>query len=316
MKNEKLVMTVYNYYMEIKNKSKVASFYNISPRTVGRYIDEAEKLIEKGYPRFDEIEEEFEEDIDNSSIYVYLTDSSINFMKVDQNETKSFTLSNDHSKFSEIFEMIKSDYSQENLKNAYVLADKKEFIIEKSKKTILKNVTIDPEENKVYFDFGADRKFIDGKLCDRLIEKLKNGEDLDGIINFTINLLDNPSDESIKDLYGFLEHNDIEIDSSGYVIAYKKITIDYKDVHTKKISNHVGAIVKMPRSMVDSDRNATCSSGLHVCAKSYLEHFFGDIIIKCKIHPMDFVSVPTDYNNAKARVCEYIVIEECTNDFV
>ena len=29
-----------------------------------------------------------------------------------------------------------------------------------------------------------------------------------------------------------------------------------------------------------------------------------------KIHPADFVSVPYDYDGAKARVCKYEVIEE------
>lgn len=62
--------------------------------------------------------------------------------------------------------------------------------------------------------------------------------------------------------------------------------------------------------------NYTCSRGLHVGSMSYINKYYIGInnrIIKCKVHPKDFVSIPVDYSGAKARVCEYKVLADFTD---
>ena len=68
--------------------------------------------------------------------------------------------------------------------------------------------------------------------------------------------------------------------------------------------------VEMERNKVDDDKNNTCSTGLHFCGMSYLNHFGGARTVIVKINPRDVVSIPTDYDDAKGRACRYEVIGE------
>lgn len=129
------------------------------------------------------------------------------------------------------------------------------------------------------------------------------------ISNFLDLLVENPDKDVIKQLYPFLIHNDIEICDNGYILAYKAINRNFKDIRTNSIDNSVGKRVTMDRNDVDSNSNNTCSVGLHVGSLSYIEKIYKDVIIvKCILNPKDVVSVPKDYNGAKCRVCEYKVV--------
>ena len=73
-------------------------------------------------------------------------------------------------------------------------------------------------------------------------------------------------------------------------------------------------MVSMPRQAVDDNPNNTCSHGLHVCSYEYLKNFTGERLVVCKVNPRDVVSIPTDYNHTKMRVCRYEVIQEIPLD--
>ncbi|UQJ95396.1 rIIB protein [Klebsiella phage CPRSB] len=92
---------------------------------------------------------------------------------------------------------------------------------------------------------------------------------------------------------------------------------NYKDLATGKFDNSPGVTVSMPRNMVDEDKTRTCSTGLHVAAKSYLPHYGGGVgrVIQVKVDPADVVAIPVDYNNAKMRVCRYKVMIDVTYGF-
>lgn len=122
-------------------------------------------------------------------------------------------------------------------------------------------------------------------------------------------LLDNPDKDVIRQLYPFLINNDIEICNNGYILAYKSVTNDFKDWRTKSIDNKVNTYVSMDRKDVDPNPNNVCSYGLHVGSLNYINELYSDgIIVKCIVHPKDVVSVPTDYNGGKCRVCNYKVV--------
>ena len=104
-------------------------------------------------------------------------------------------------------------------------------------------------------------------------------------------------------------------DNEEFVIAYKRIREDYKDCYTGTIDNSVGAKPEMPRFEVDEDNNVTCSRGLHVCSESYLDKYSGERVIKVKVDPANFVAIPYDYSNSKARTCGYEVIEDVTDKY-
>jgi hypothetical protein len=181
---------------------------------------------------------------------------------------------------------------------------------------------IDPV--KVVLNYGAgnisvkgDQLFWKGQpfagvLATRMIAMLQDGFTIDPMVLFMHNLMKNPSKRSVDELYGFLEKNSLPITPDGYFLAYKKVRRDFKDIHSGTMDNSPGTVVEMERNAVDDNKDQTCSTGLHFCGLSYLDHFGGNDsrVVIVKIDPADVVSIPSDYNGAKGRACRYEVIGE------
>lgn len=135
------------------------------------------------------------------------------------------------------------------------------------------------------------------------------------LLKFWRKLSQNPSAESRKDLYGFMQANNIPITEDGDLVTEKGVKQnpngfpgDLLDIHKGIIDNSIGSFVQMDRKDVDADRNKTCSTGLHVAAPDYVrKHWTSDVIVECIVNPKDVVSVPVDYSNTKMRVCAYRV---------
>jgi hypothetical protein len=147
-------------------------------------------------------------------------------------------------------------------------------------------------------------------MATRMIQMLQDGFPIEPMVNFMNNLMYNPSNRSVTELYGFLEKNNLPITPDGCFLAYKKVRSDYKDVHSGTFDNSPGKTVEMDRNEVDDVADRTCSHGLHFCSKEYLHHFGGGRTVIVKINPRDVVSIPTDYNDSKGRCCRYEVISE------
>jgi len=133
---------------------------------------------------------------------------------------------------------------------------------------------------------------------------------IDPLIKFIVNLRENPSLRAVNELYTFMNANQLPLTPDGHFLAYKFVTDDYKDCHTGKIDNSVGATPSMPRNTVDDNKEQTCSEGLHFCSMEYLKGGWGHRWMVVKINPRDVVSIPVDYNNTKGRCCAYEVISE------
>lgn len=180
--------------------------------------------------------------------------------------------------------------------------------------------TIEPK--KVVLNYGQGNVSIKGdqlfwknapmhnSLSKRMIQMLTDGFPIQPMVAFMENLMSNPSKRAVDELYGFLEKNNLPITPDGHFLAYKKVREDYLDVHSATMDNSVGNVLEMERNMVDDDANRTCSSGLHFCSQSYLNHFGGERTVIVKINPADVVSIPTDYDFSKGRTCRYEVIGE------
>lgn len=166
------------------------------------------------------------------------------------------------------------------------------------------------------FDICNGGIYVDGIRCPEFISKraleiADLGLDPLPIVNFVKQMRLNPSQESVKDLYLFLEKNNHPITSDGCFIAYKSVTSDFKDHRTKTYSNKVGEYVFMNRENVNPNRDETCAEGLHVASLVYAKDFgsHDSKIVVVKVNPKDCVSVPTDYQHTKMRVCAYTVID-------
>lgn len=153
-------------------------------------------------------------------------------------------------------------------------------------------------------------------VTDRIMAMMDEGLSVEPMLRFLENLMQNPSYRSVQQLYGFLEVNDLPITEDGYFLAYKMVRDNFTDHRTGTFDYSVGAPpARMPRNEVNEDPEQTCSYGLHVCAQGYLGFYSqGSRTILVKVNPRDVVAVPTDYKNAKMRVCEHVTVQEIDPD--
>lgn len=151
---------------------------------------------------------------------------------------------------------------------------------------------------------------IDTGLNNRLMKMAAEGTNPSGWLRFWARLQQNPSYRSVTQLYAFLAHENIPIDDdTGCILAYKSVTSDYKDFHTKSFDNTPGTTHTMPRNQISDDPRQACHVGFHVGALGYASSFGVDRrIVICKVDPADVVCVPYDSDAQKVRVCRYEVI--------
>lgn len=153
----------------------------------------------------------------------------------------------------------------------------------------------------------VDGEALPEALSRRVLDFREQGLPFEPLLKFWTNLKANPSFNSRQMLYKFLEHNGHPLTEDGCFIAYRGVTDDFKDLHTRKFDNSVGKVCEVPRQSVDDNPNNTCSSGLHVACFEYANGF-GPKLIEVKVNPLDVVAVPTDYNGTKMRVCKFEVV--------
>lgn len=151
-----------------------------------------------------------------------------------------------------------------------------------------------------------------------LIDRILGGDKVDHLVAFLGKLMNNPSHRAVNELYLFLEKNNHAILPDGNFVAYKIVDRNYKDLYTHTFDNSPGQVVTVPRNQVDEDSNRTCSKGLHVCGFEYLDKYGSarngtDRVVSVSINPADVVAVPSDYNNAKMRVCSYVVLNDISD---
>lgn len=169
-----------------------------------------------------------------------------------------------------------------------------------------------------------DGEALGGLIVQRIIDNAGSGRSNDWLVNFQRSLKLNPSRRIREQLYAFIEKSaNIGINDAGNIVAYKVVRqhgniapgadapTEFVSIHDRTTRHDVGQIVSMPRRDVDDDPTRTCSQGLHACSEGYLANFGGgsdDWVVAVEIKPENVVSIPTDYDFAKMRCCEYKVI--------
>lgn len=151
---------------------------------------------------------------------------------------------------------------------------------------------------------------IPTELNDRILAYKDARLPYDSLLKFWENLKKNPSFNSRKMLFAFLENNGHPITEDGCFVAYRGVKDDFTDCHTGKWNNSPGSVCEMPRDQVDDNPNNTCSKGLHVACFDYAKGF-GSKLMEVKVNPADVVTVPVDYKGTKMRTCRFEVIQEC-----
>jgi hypothetical protein len=233
------------------------------------------------------------------------------FMFVDGNLTlilnnRSFQVLSDHLNYKMILEALPSATAEELLE----LVDIEKAVLAYS------NGLVEIKDGSVLYD-GEE---VHGSISKRILEFMSKGLPFQPLVEFLNNLMENPSMQSQKELYDFLEHEHLAITLDGHFLAYKAVRNDFKDKYRGTFDNSIGNIVTMHRAKVDDDRGRGCSSGLHAGALNYVANYgsvdAGDRIVIVKINPRDVVSVPTDCNCEKLRTCRYEVVAEYAGELI
>lgn len=217
-------------------------------------------------------------------------------------DSRVFTLTNDHKDFDDILALLKSgDHAQAELR-----LDRAMHV-----RAAVQDTSFDINGNVVTYN----GRQLPAVMAQYIIRLNTEGFDLAPLEKFTANLFANPSYRATQECFKFLEANEMPITEDGCFIAYRSVTLDFKDHRTGQWDNSIGAICEEDRNLVDEDPNNTCSKGLHVCALGYIHgpnsHGYGGsrshwVIVK--VNPRDVVAVPHDYKNTKMRVCRFEVV--------
>ncbi len=150
-------------------------------------------------------------------------------------------------------------------------------------------------------------------IAKKLKEFKDKQEKFQPLWRFWMKLRANPSKNSVRQLYEFIQRHNIPITEQGDILLEKGVNMKPDgtlwDAHTGKFDNSIGMVVRMPRSAVVDNPKEGCASGLHVAAPDYVKsHYSQNVVIICKVNPTDVGSVPEEYNFTKMRVCEYEVM--------
>lgn len=172
-------------------------------------------------------------------------------------------------------------------------------------------------DDKILFD-GEE---VHDELAKTIRRYWAEGRPYSGLVKFMERLSLNSCEHSREALWKWISSPNVqmEINNQGLLIAYKGVRTDKTSVHAGPaivddvpvnghVPNHDGSIVRMDRSAVQHDPSVACGTGLHVGSLSYARGF-GQIVLVCLVDPVDVVSVPSDCQSQKMRVCQYEVIE-------
>lgn len=160
----------------------------------------------------------------------------------------------------------------------------------------------------------------DNSLTRQVVRFLRSGADFQPLIRFYEKLQANPVAHSREQLFAWLRDRDFSITEDGDFIAYKGLRSDLTSCNsgpgivngesvTGHLDNSPGNVVSIARSYVAVDPSTGCAQGLHAGTWEYASSF-GQRVVEVRINPAQVVSVPTDCDAQKLRVCQYEVLDE------
>lgn len=155
-----------------------------------------------------------------------------------------------------------------------------------------------------------------------------NVDDYTAVAKFWEKLETNPNEHSRTQAYDWLACHEFQITENGDVVGYKGVNDNGDGTYTSgwssavadvpsgfvngvpvpplsRIPQKIGDVVSMPRNEVAHDPTQACKRGLHVATYGYAAGY--GTVLEVHVNPRDIVSVPTDANGAKVRVCRYTV---------
>tara|TARA_B100000131_G_scaffold108996_1_gene105897 strand:- start:5480 stop:6319 length:840 start_codon:yes stop_codon:yes gene_type:complete len=213
-------------------------------------------------------------------------------------EGKAHTMQSNHPSFERAKEALKNE-EWDRLANLFDVSKAVEDYLDQ-------DAEIEVKDGAVYFQ----GEVVHGMVVDKILDFMRKNLPYQPLVKFLGKLMDNPSSRAVDELYTFLEHKNMPITPQGNFLAYKGVTDDFKDFHTRSFSNRVGDVLEMRRNGVCDDANIGCSSGFHAGSYDYAKGYAnsGGNLMVVEIDPADVVSVPTDCSCQKLRTSKYKVV--------
>jgi hypothetical protein len=226
----------------------------------------------------------------------------------------------EHPHFAELLEGAQSDMPADDLRNLEDLSN----AVAQHFDTLSERVAV--ANGRVYFDGDE----VDSTITQQIKRCLDDPDvgDWKPLVLFMENVAANPNEHSREQLFDWLRDREFTITTNGCFIAYKGVSSRSADdgyvyqsssrgeaiVNGERfegnIPNACGATVEMPRSDVQHDPGHGCSTGLHVGTYKYAQSYANAALLTVLVNPRDVVSVPTDCNAEKMRVCRYVVSDD------
>lgn len=226
----------------------------------------------------------------------------------------------DHPNFGRIVNALET--GEDNIETLHGLFDVGVGIV-KNFQRLSERVTV--THGKLYLDGDE----MDTALTQAILRFHAEGnDDFKPLVAFLEKLQQNPNPVSVQQLFRWLRDKHYAFAPDGDFIAYKGVRTGTKGVGYESINagtafvngevmkgsipNKPDTIIEMPRSQVTFDPKQGCSTGLHAGNWRYAKEFSQGAVLRVKINPRDVVSVPTDSNDEKLRVCRYKVLNIVT----
>jgi hypothetical protein len=225
-------------------------------------------------------------------------------------DKKHLTVSKDHTNFEAIKKVLETgeyDKLDALVTNTATLIN--------AIGTVRDKVRVFVKNNKVMWkDARGKEAELVGTLVDRIrdvITKPQSKIMAESLMALMDNLTRNKHKDIREELWDWLKSGNARtpITRDGCFLAFKSVRSDYFDHHSGKFNNSPGNRVSMPEDEVNTNRDETCSRGLHFCSYDYLNMYGGSgrtIIVK--VNPRHVMAIPRDYGFQKGRASEYLVV--------
>ena len=174
---------------------------------------------------------------------------------------------------------------------------------------------------------------IDSSLSRHILRLVSEGDAVGwkSLVNFLEKVQQNPVEHSRENLYSWIADRDFTLLPNGDLILYKGVSVDDEGlfwsinsgtaivndvVVSGLIPNQPGSVIEMPRSKVQANPGVGCSTGLHGGTYAYASDFSRGGLLTIQVNPADVVSVPTDCEAQKMRVCRYTVLSAVEHEYL
>jgi hypothetical protein len=129
------------------------------------------------------------------------------------------------------------------------------------------------------------------------------------LLRFLKRSQENPDPAVHEQLLQFVAANDFHIDQDGFIVAWKKVSEDMKDLWTRSLDYSPPRTVVMPREAVVADPDEACAAGLHFATWRFTYNYTGSRVVELRVDPANVVSVPKAHVD-KARASSFQIVRE------